>query len=78
MLEHGFKRLENFSTSVQMKLLPKLLVTMLLDIKKTGSLIENWALGVGGKDIVPSPISKSHLEKSGSAIGRILCFNLNI
>ena len=51
---------------------------MSLDIKEIGPSTENWILGVGGKGIIPSPISKSHLEKSGSVIARILRFNLNV
>ncbi|CAF4615301.1 unnamed protein product, partial [Rotaria sp. Silwood2] len=41
---------------------------MSLDIKEIGTSTENWALGVGGKNITPPPISKIHLEKSGSVI----------
>lgn len=47
-------------------------------LKKNGTSTENWLLGISGKCIIPSPISKSHLEKLGSVIARILCFNLNV
>ena len=47
---------------------------MSLDIKEIGPSTENWILGVGGKDIIPSPILKSHLENSGSVIACILHF----
>ena len=51
---------------------------MSLDIKEIGTSTENWILGVGGKGIILSPISESHLEKSGSVIASYCTLILNV